>query len=82
MPRLRPEYWNSHRAYLAWFTEYGCLYGPDYDQREATMIRLECEERGLPMGYGRVGRTPVQLSADECPKLFPKRLGFRRFGLI
>lgn len=49
---------------VAAFESHGSLYGgPDWDQAEAHAIRQECEERDVPMGYGRVARKPHQLPA-------------------
>ncbi len=44
------------------FEEHGDLYGRQWELAEAVLIREECQEIGLPMGYGRVGRTPSQLT--------------------
>ncbi len=48
------------------FREYGSLYWPEFDAAEVAAIRVECELSGLPMGYGRVGRFPLQLNDDEA----------------
>lgn len=44
------------------FYEFGDLYGGQWELVEEVLIRNECEEHGIPMGYGRVGRTPRQLT--------------------
>lgn len=44
------------------FRELGCLYGHQWELAEAKLIREDCEEVGIPMGYGRVGEMPRQLT--------------------
>jgi hypothetical protein len=44
------------------FRELGCLYGHQWELAEARFIREECEAVGIPMGYGRVGQKPRQLT--------------------
>jgi hypothetical protein len=63
------RYWHFRRrldvrrhAFRAMFEEHGDLYGHQWELAEATLILEECAEIGLPMGYGRVGRPPVQLT--------------------
>lgn len=48
--------------YLRLWDENGSLYGGGYDVVEERAIRAELEELGIPMGYGRVGRRPTQLT--------------------
>jgi len=52
--------------YLRIFSEFGALYGGVEDECEALAIRDECEAMGVPMGYGRVQRTPIQLNDYEA----------------
>jgi hypothetical protein len=63
--RYRPHVGSSRAVALAAFVEsfktLGSLYGSDYE-REAQLIREDLEALGLPMGYGRVARTPVVLA--------------------
>ena len=52
----------------------GSLYGgPDCDAAEQSFIRGACEEAGIPMGYGRVGRAPTVLEDDYLPPMFDRR---------
>jgi hypothetical protein len=44
------------------FNEIGTLYSDQWDHVEEQRIREACEEVGLPMGYGRLGETPEQLT--------------------
>lgn len=48
------------------FREYGNLYGHQWELAEARLIRDACEEVGLPMGYGRVGKVPRQLTWGQA----------------
>ena len=50
---------KRHEAFTSCFREHGTLYGRDYDQVEEATIRELCEELGIPMGYGRVGKTQL-----------------------
>ena len=57
----------------AWYTRIwnslGSLYTGTDDEGEEHTIREQCEawDRGdVPMGYGRVPRTPVQLNDAEA----------------
>jgi hypothetical protein len=56
---------QSHEALTEFFRARGSLYGAGYDELEAANIRELCEELGIPMGYGRVGKTPSQLHGYE-----------------
>lgn len=61
------RYSLNRRAFAEGYRQLGSLYGGlDADTAEARLIRRECEEHGVPMGYGRVGRAPVQLTAAEA----------------
>lgn len=76
--RIRP-YWRwgaanrpERRSSLTQlFLVQGTLYGPGHCASEEAALREECEELGLPMGYGRVQRSPVQLDDDLC--VIPER---------
>lgn len=62
------RWWSSNgfatRADL--FKQLHSLYpAGDWERSETEIIRFECEKLGLPMGYGRVGATPVQLTDSE-----------------
>lgn len=57
-------------AYLDAWRVIGCLYGLDGGAEEHA-IRAACEDLGVPMGYGRVGRVPAQL-ADEYAVPVPR----------
>lgn len=50
--------------WAAMFRELGSLYGHQWEQAEARSIREACEEVGLPMGYGRVGKVSEQITWD------------------
>ncbi len=50
------------RIWVHSFHEFGDLYGGQWERVEEQLIRSECEEHGVPMGYGRVGRPPRQLT--------------------
>lgn len=50
------------RRLVDMYQQYGDLYSHGWETAETWFIREECEEIGLPMGYGRVGRTPEPLS--------------------
>jgi hypothetical protein len=54
------------------WNEFGSLYwhGSGIDEWEAGELREECEEVGLPMGYGRVQREPLQLNDWEARAQF------------
>lgn len=69
MPSRNPHWERDirHRMFVAYYREFRSLYGEAGDQVEAAAIREECEEAGLPMGYGRIGRQPRQLAAYETP---------------
>ena len=56
--------WIRRRFWLQMYDEQGDLYAPEWDLVEAQLIREACEEIGLPMGYGRIGKTPQHLSLD------------------
>lgn len=71
--RVKPNYWDFRKALIAAFDEWGTLYGPSYDGAEAAWIRFECELRGVPMGYGRVSRQPMQLITDEARDCIRKK---------
>ena len=64
------------RLLRGWFIASWDRWGQLYDfalgdsECEAQAIRDECEERGLPMGYGRVQREPVQLNDYEARAQF------------
>jgi hypothetical protein len=45
--------------------KHGTLYPKVWEDGEALLLRLELEEAGIPMGYGRVTRFPTQLSDEE-----------------
>jgi len=51
-----------HEMYVAGYRDFGALYDATLEPLEAACIRDECEALGLPMGYGRVGKTPTLLS--------------------
>lgn len=72
-PRHNAQWWARYwrlkrlasirrRLWVRAFNEFGSLYGGQWERAEEQLIRLECEEQGLPMGYGRVGRAPRQLT--------------------
>lgn len=72
-PRWTPRDWRRYwtyqkraairrRVFKSMFQEHGDLYGRQWELAEVEFIREECDEVGLPMGYGRVGREPVQLT--------------------
>jgi len=56
--------WIRRRFWLLMWDEQGDLYAPDWELVEAHHIREECEEMGVPMGYGRIGKPPQHLSLD------------------
>jgi hypothetical protein len=60
-----PTSWLGKAArremYVAAFRDFGLLYDATRDAFEAGEIRDECEALGVPMGYGRVGKTPTLL---------------------
>ena len=68
--RRRRKWWSygtGHRSRAEQFVTLGSLYvGLSWDQSEQAMIRHECEQLGLPMGYGRVAATPIQLDSAEA----------------
>lgn len=51
-----------HRRLVDMYELYQDLYGHGWEITEEWFIREECEEIGLPMGYGRVGKGPQQIS--------------------
>jgi hypothetical protein len=62
------------QAYTRGFAELGTLYGGlGSDDVEAQAIRDECDEIGLPMGYGRVPSAPIQLVDVEARAQFRAR---------
>ncbi len=66
------------------FREWGDLYGSDYLEVEAIEMREECEQVGVPMGYGRVGKTLSVLAEEYWPAAandnYELRLQNRRQG--
>lgn len=52
----------THTGYLNAWRDVRTLYAHDYEDVEERAIRAELEELGIPMGYGRVGRVPTQLT--------------------
>jgi hypothetical protein len=66
---------NERPAYAEAFRVFGDLYGADWEELEARNIREWCELFAeVPMGYGRVGRVPSQLSDDESIPIGPHRI--------
>lgn len=55
--------------------ELGTLYGGvECDEADARELRDECEQSGgVPMGYGRVQREPIQLSDEAARAQFRAR---------
>lgn len=64
--RVQPYCSGTRTTWADYYRATGQLYGDDHDEVEAIRIRAECEEAGLPMGYGRVGRVPVQLTPKQA----------------
>jgi hypothetical protein len=65
MPHGSPRHcFRTIRLCQSW-EESGSLYSNGWETTEALLLRLELEEAGLPMGYGRVTRFPTQLSDEE-----------------
>jgi hypothetical protein len=56
-----------------WFREYGSVYSDSFEADEALEIRVACEQMGVPMGFGRVPRAPIQLSDAETRAQFRAR---------
>lgn len=64
----------QRQFYARVWAEHGSLYGElGSDECEAQAIRDECNAMGLPMGYGRVSRAPIQLSDTEARTQFRVR---------
>lgn len=51
---------------------FATLYDSSLDDFRAAELRALCEEAGIPMGYGRVGRVPTILDDDYVVELFTK----------
>lgn len=64
-----------HRMYIQGWELFHGLYDATLDEPEARIIRDLCEEVGLPMGYGRIGKAPVHLHDDYVLDAFPLRPG-------
>jgi hypothetical protein len=50
------------KALVSMYEQHQDLYGRGWEVAETSFIREECEAMDLPMGYGRVGRAPHQLT--------------------
>jgi hypothetical protein len=50
------------------FRECGDLYGDGYDEQACELMRLECEERGIPMRERRLDRAPRNYGWDVIAK--------------
>ena len=72
-PRHNAQWWDRYwrlkrlafirrKIWVRSFYEFGDLYGGQWELVEEVLIRNECEEHGIPMGYGRVGKAPRQLT--------------------
>lgn len=66
---------HLHEWFAACWERWGSLYvgGLDESEAEERELRDECERAGLPMGYGRVQREPLQLSDEQARAQFRVR---------
>jgi hypothetical protein len=75
---IRPYVGYSRRAQRAMLVDayrhLGDLYGARYAEGEMSHIRDELEALGVPMGYGRVGKTPTVLGDEYAPAIYRDRL--------
>jgi hypothetical protein len=68
--------WGKRHGYTRQFLELGAFYvSGEWNDVEADDIRDECEARGIPMGYGRVGDAPTQLDDEYVTALFELNRG-------
>jgi hypothetical protein len=51
-----------HNVWKSIFEDIRSLYSDGWESAEASFIREQCEEQGLLMGYGRIGREPEQIA--------------------
>jgi hypothetical protein len=75
---LRPYCGYSRRAQREMLVDayrsLGDLYGARYAEGEVGHIVDELEELGVPMGYGRVTKTPTVLGDEYGPVIYRDRL--------
>lgn len=73
MPSRNPR-WESVRYRQLWRSVWencgGSLYTGADDTAEALAIREQCEDLGLPMGYGREHHAPAQLDDIQARAQF------------
>ena len=66
----RVAYARRRKAQM--FTQWGDLYGTNFNEREEVFIRRECRRRGVPMGGGRLDSAPGCLDKDALKTFFPR----------